>query len=282
MPLWLRFFQVGPEHAVLLTLALPLAVTIWKVWQRVRDGASNLVPSLHFLIALGATLAAGMSRPFQFAHGIHPPLSDIPLYISGVITLWLAPGAARAWYKKPEAKQKKRFSLPRFSLDRALPGLPLPGILGAAIPEAGDGADGKDPPKLERVRAGRLDFRVLWGMVGVGIAGLVIGNSWLSGTIDLNVGFWLLVMCGGGLILLSRYVHRDTFLVEAGKEKSDDDNDDDGDGFRLELPGGDAPLPSPVPPPAQRPAPLPSPPTPPVQRPTAMAGGAAKFGKRVR
>ncbi len=54
---------------MLLGLALPLALTIWRAALRVRNGADNLTPSLHFLLALGATLVAGMSRPILFRRG---------------------------------------------------------------------------------------------------------------------------------------------------------------------------------------------------------------------
>jgi hypothetical protein len=190
-----------------------------------------------------------MSRPILFRQGIEPPLSEIPVVIFGICTLWLAPKAARTWYKKPEAK-RRRFKLPELSIDRGLGFLPLPGLSTSRLPEPGapDGdAREESRPKLQRVRGGRLDFRVLAAMLGCGALGLVVGYCWLAYIIELNLGFALLVMCAAGLFVLSRRIYRDTFLVE------ETEGDEENEGLEFRLPegmGGNAPMPAPLPRPA--------------------------------
>jgi uncharacterized membrane protein YfcA len=261
MPDWLKFIY-RPEFAVLTTLALPLALATWGVWRRIRNGADQLTPSLHFLLGLGATLAAAVMRPVLFIQGFDQPLIDIPLIVCVLYTLWMAPKAARTWYKKPEAKRRKKLELPEISFERGLPGLSAPGMSRPEFP-GGDGSGEEARPKLQRVRAGRLDFRVMAGMAACVPVGLFLGYLWLAEIVDLYVGFTLLVLCAAAFVFLSRRIYRDTFLVE------EDGGDDGGDGFGFELPeGAKAPIPAPLPRPVLKP------------QPVAKAAQPARFGKR--
>jgi hypothetical protein len=250
-----NLFPDWPAFVIMTTLALPLALQVWKVFRRMRNGAGYLAPSLHFLLGIGATVAAAANAPTLFVMGIEPPMTHLPMLICGAYTLWVMPKAARTWRKEPEPEQRKKLKLPGISLDNVLLGLPMPGL-----PQAGAGNDEK--PKLQRVRGGRLDFRVLWAIVGFVVLTFLLAWLWLAGVFGAEAGFILIVLSVAAIPVLWRRRYRDIFLVEEAEEGNGRET-----GFELDLPREHAPLPT-----------LPA--TARAHPPEASAQGAPKFGRR--
>ncbi|HEV7692220.1 MAG TPA: hypothetical protein VGO52_15395 [Hyphomonadaceae bacterium] len=257
-----KLFPDWPAFVILTTLALPLAMMTWKVFQRMRNGADYLQPSLHFLLGVAAIIAAAANVSTLFSMGIEPPLTHLPLLLAVGYTLWMMPKAARTWWKKPEPERKKKPKLPGISLDNILPGLPTLGLpQGSASGARNTGGD--EGPKLQRVRAGRLDFRIFWAILGFVVLTFFLVWWWLAGVFEAEAGFVLIVLSIAAIPLLWRRRYRDTFLVE----EADEEKDEQEDGFGLDLSREPGSLPTlPIPARARRP-----------QEPTQ---GPPKFGKR--
>lgn len=228
MPTWIQYIPLEPEYAFMVVVLAPILLFMWKLGRRIRAGEDGLKPVFLFWCAVLWLLAAMISVPTLFAIGF--PIPHLPAFITGLVALALGPSAVRGWRKEPRAV-KRKLPIPDLGLDLQNILMPTPGLPGW---ESGR-RRAAEAPTYRRVRAGRLNTTSVAGIaISVGIA-FVWFNLWFTGLMFYGwPAFLPLPACGIAILIFSRRLYRDEYLVE---------EEDRGDRPSLDLPSGNGETP---------------------------------------
>jgi hypothetical protein len=204
----MQFLSINPEVATRLVALFVVLAFAARLWRRIRAGERGLLPTLGIVLAvLGAagwlTIWENSTLPFSVT-------GFLPAIICGLIVLALTPAALRGWWKDPY--ERKPRALPDLALeaDILLPPMPAP---------ASVWHQRLQQPREQRVRAGRLDMRVMKA-IGVTFAILVVWFwLWFTGLSFMGWPFFLPLPIGiVTIIVLWNRRYRDTFVISAKDE----------------------------------------------------------------